>query len=68
MRSVKAMDEFLIVKSDIAEELAHGLVVVDATDSFAEHQRDVHRLDLVAAHLLHLVRYSVRHNHLQYIL
>jgi len=54
----------LVLGSDVPEQVGHGLLVVDPTDGLADQQADVHRLDLVALHLLHLVGHGVGHYHL----
>lgn len=54
----------LVIDSDVAEEIGHGLAVVDSPDGFREDQTDIHSLYLGALQLLHLVRNSVGHYHL----
>ena len=44
--------------------MGHGLLVVDATYSLRQHDADVNSLDLVALHLLKVMRHSVGYNHL----
>ena len=53
-----------VVHSDVAEQVGHGLPVVDASDGLGQNHADVHRLDLGALQLLHLVRNRVGHHHL----
>lgn len=53
-----------VLKGDVTEEVAHALVVVDATDGLSQEDADVHCLDLVTLHLLDLMGYRVGHNHL----
>lgn len=54
----------LVIDSDVAEEIGHGLAVVDSPDGLREDQTDIHSLYLGALQLLHLVRNSVGHYHL----
>lgn len=54
----------LVIDSDVAEEISHGLAVVDSPDGFREDQTDIHSLYLGALQLLHLMRNSVGHYHL----
>lgn len=54
----------LVIDSDVAEEIGHGLAVVDSPDGFRQDQTDIHSLYLGALQLLHLVRNSVGHYHL----
>lgn len=63
MRSVPATTA-LVLAGDVLEEERHGLLVVDSTDRFREHRADIDRLDLVALHLLDLVRNRVCHDDL----
>lgn len=37
---------FLVVHGDVAEQVGHGLSVVDAADGLSQNHTDVHRLDL----------------------
>lgn len=55
----------LVIDSDVAEEIGHGLAVVDPSDGFGEDQTDIHSLYLGALQLLHLVRNCVGYYHLQ---
>ena len=41
-----------VVHADVAEEVGHGLVVVDTADGLHQQATDVHSLDLVTLHLL----------------
>lgn len=54
----------LVIDSDVAEQIGHGLAVVDSPDGFWQDQTDIHSLYLGALQLLHLVRNSVGHYHL----
>lgn len=47
------------------EKVRHGLLVVDAPHALCQHAADVYRFDLVALHLLDVVRYRVRHDNLE---
>ena len=53
-----------VVQPHVAEEVRHGLVVVDAPYGLTQQHTDVHSFDLVTMHLFHLVRDSVSHHHL----
>lgn len=54
----------LVIDGDVAEEIGHGLPVVDSPDGFGEDQADVHSLYLGALQLLYLVRNRVGYYHL----
>ena len=54
-----------VVQADVAEQVGHGLSVVDAADSLRQNHADVHRLDLGTLQLLDLVGNGVGHDHLQ---
>lgn len=54
----------LVVDSDVAKEIRHGLAVVDSSDGFRENQTDIHSLYLRALQLLDLVRNCVGYYHL----
>lgn len=53
-----------VLEGDVTEEVAHALIIVDASDGLGQEDADVHRLDLVALHLLDLVGNCVGHHHL----
>lgn len=55
----------LVVERDVTEQLAHGLVVINSPDCFAQHQGNVHSLDLVASHLLNLMGDCIGDNYLK---
>lgn len=55
----------LVINSDVAKEIGHGLAVVDSPDGFRENQTDIHSLYLGALQLLHLVRNGVGYYHLR---
>lgn len=55
----------LVINSDVAEEIGHGLPVVDSSDGFRENQADIHSLYLGALQLLHLMRNCVGYHHLR---
>lgn len=54
----------LVVHADVAEQVGHGLAVVDAADGLRQDHADVHRLDLGTLQLLELVGDRVGHHHL----
>lgn len=54
----------LVINSDVAEQIGHGLAVVDPPDGLRENQADIHSLYLGALQLLHFVRNCVGHHHL----
>lgn len=53
-----------VVHADVAEQVRHGLPVVDAADGLREDHADVHRFDLGTLELLELVGDGVGHHHL----
>lgn len=54
----------LVINSDVAKEIGHGLAIVDSSDGFRENQTDIHSLYLGALQLLYLVRNCVGYYHL----
>ena len=62
---IRGMEARLVLHGDVLEQVGHGLLVVDAADGLRQHGRDVHRLDLVALHLLHVVGHRVGYYNLQ---
>lgn len=54
----------LVVHGDVAEQVGHGLSVVDAADGFSQNHADVHCLDFGTLELLNFVRDSVGYHHL----
>jgi len=44
--------------------MRHGLLVVNASNGFGQHQANVDCLNLTTLHLLHLMRHGVGNNHL----
>lgn len=55
----------LVVHADVAEQVGHGLPVVDAADGLRQDHADVHRFDLGTLQLLVLVGDGVGHHHLR---
>lgn len=53
-----------VVHADVAEQVGHGLAVVDAADGLRQDHADVHRFDLRTLQLLNLVGDRVGHHHL----
>lgn len=53
-----------VVHADIAEQVGHGLSVVDAADGLRQDHADVDRFDLWTLELLELVGDRVGHHHL----
>ena len=53
-----------VVHGYVAEQIGHGLSVVDPPDGLGQDHADVHRLDLWTLELLQLVWDGVGHNHL----
>ena len=45
----------LVLHRDVLEEVRHGLLVVDAPHGLRQHDTDVHRLNLMALHLLNVM-------------
>ena len=54
----------LVINSDVAKEIGHGLAIVDSSDGLRENQTDIHSLYLGALQLLYLVRNCVGYYHL----
>lgn len=54
-----------VIHSDVAEQIGHGLSVVDAPNRLGQDHTDIHSFDFWTLQLLHLVRYSVGHHHLE---
>ena len=54
-----------VVHAYVAEQIGHGLSVVDAADGLRQDHADVHRFDLWTLELLELVRNGVGHHHLR---
>lgn len=54
-----------VVHSDVAEQIGHGLPVVDAPDGLGKDHTDIHRFDFWTLQLLNLMRNSVGHHHLE---
>lgn len=54
----------LVVHGDVAEQVGHGLPVVDAADGLGQNHADVHRLDFGTLELLDFVRDGVGYHHL----
>jgi hypothetical protein len=52
-------------RGSIPKEETHGFVVVDAPNGLAQKDADVHSLDFMALHLLHIMWNGIRHNDLQ---
>lgn len=53
-----------VVHCNVAEQVSHGLAVVDAANGLGEDHADVHGFDFWTLQLLNLVRNSVGHHHL----
>ena len=53
-----------VLQCDVAEQVRHGLLVVDAADGLGQQDANVHRFDFMALHLLDFVRDRVGHHHL----
>lgn len=54
----------LVVHGNVAEQVGHGLSVVDAADGFGQNHADVHRLDFGTLELLDFMGDGVGHHHL----
>ena len=54
-----------VVHSYVAEQVGHGLPVVDAADGLRQDHADVHRFDFGTLELLELVWNRVGHHHLE---
>jgi len=54
-----------VVDSNVAEQIRHGLSVVDPPDGLRQDHTDVHSFDFRTLELLHIVRHSVGHHHLE---
>ena len=55
----------LVIDSDVAKEIGHGLAIVDSSDGFRQNQTDIHSLYLGALQLLYLMRNCVGYYHLR---
>lgn len=58
------MGHALVVHTYVAEQVGHGLAVVDAADGLRQDHADVHRFDLGTLQLLELMGDGVGHHHL----
>ncbi len=54
----------LVVGRHVSEQVGHGLLIVNASDSLCEQDADVDGANFVALHLLELVWHRVGHHHL----
>lgn len=54
-----------VVHGDVAEQIGHGLSIVDASDGLSQNHTHIHSFDFWTLQLLHLMRYSVGHHHLE---
>lgn len=54
-----------VIHSDVSEQIGHGLSVVDAPDGLSQDHTDIHCFDFWTLQLLHIMRHSVGHDHLQ---
>ena len=54
-----------VVHSDVAEQIGHGLSIVDAADGLSQDHTDINSFDLGTLQLLYLVRHRVGHHHLE---
>lgn len=54
-----------VIHGDVAEQIGHGLSVVDAPDGLSQDHTHIHSFDFWTLQLLHLVGNSVGHHHLE---
>lgn len=54
-----------VVHGDVAEQIGHGLSVVDAPDGLGQDHTHVDSFDFGTLQLLHLMRNSVGHHYLE---
>lgn len=54
-----------VIHSDVAEQVGHGLSIVDATDGLSQDHTDIHSFDFWTLQLLNLMWNSVGHHHLE---
>lgn len=54
-----------VVHGDVAEQIRHGLSVVDAADGFGQDHAHVHRFDFGTLQFLQVMGHSVGHHHLR---
>lgn len=55
----------LVIHSDVTEQIGHRLSIVDAADGLSQDHTDVHSFDFWTLQLLHFMRHSVGHHHLE---
>jgi len=55
----------LVVHGDVAEQVGHGLPVVDAADGLRQYHADIHGLDFGTLELLDFMGDGVGHHHLR---
>lgn len=58
------MSDASVVHANVAEQVGHGLAVVNTADGLRQDHADVHRFDLWTLQLLELMRDRVGHHHL----
>lgn len=54
-----------VVHGDVAEQIRHGLSVVDAADGFGQDHAHVHRFDFGTLQFLQVMGHGVGHHHLR---
>lgn len=54
-----------VIHSDVAEQISHGLSIVDTPDGLSQNHTHIHSFDFWTLQLLHLMRNSVGHHHLE---
>lgn len=54
----------LVIHGDVAEQVGHGLSVVDAADGLSQNHADIHCLDFRTLEFLDFMRDGVGHHHL----
>lgn len=54
-----------VIHCDVAEQIGHGLSVVDAPDGLGQDHADVHGFDFGTLQLLDVVRHGVGYHHLR---
>lgn len=58
-------DVSLVIHGDVAEQVGHGLSVVDAADGLGQYHADIHRFYFGTLQLLYFMGHGVGHHHLR---
>lgn len=55
----------LVIDCNVAEQVGHGLSIVDTADGFRQDHADINSFDLGALQLLNFMRNSICYHHLE---